>query len=131
MVRLDLETLLVINGIVVVLSGLTFVINTAMRRSDVPGRIWSVSFIGGMLAALCYGIWAVNPDAEWILIIGNAAYGLVTGAIWSGARVFNGRNHSRPRARGSGSARSCCSPWWRSSAVWLASSACAGVCVAT
>lgn len=90
-VKLDIQTLLIVNAIVAVVCGFSFVVNTAMRRNDAPGRFWSVSFIGGMLAVICYGIWGGGTDPSWILVIGNTAYSLVTGMIWVGCRVYNGR----------------------------------------
>ncbi|GAA0991823.1 GGDEF domain-containing protein [Subtercola frigoramans] len=91
---LDLQTLLIVNGVVVVLCGFSFVVNTAMRRNDAAGRLWSVSFIGGMLAVICYAIWGGGLQSSWILVIGNTAYTLVTGMIWAGCRVYNGRKPS-------------------------------------
>ncbi|MCS5735627.1 GGDEF domain-containing protein [Herbiconiux daphne] len=88
---LDTDTLLLISGLVIVLCGISFILNTAMRRNDPSGRLWSLSYIAGMLTALSFLVWAVNPGLWWVLAIGNTAYVISIAAIWSGARVFNGR----------------------------------------
>lgn len=89
---LDITSLLLISGLIIILCGVSFILNTAMRRNDASGRLWSISFIAGMLTALSFSVWAVSPHLWWILAIGNTAYVLSVGAIWSGARVFNGRS---------------------------------------
>ncbi len=88
---LDITTLLLVAGLVIVLCGISFVLNTSMRRNDASGRLWSLSFLGGMLTALSFLVWNVAPDVWWVLAIGNTAYVISIAAIWSGARVFNGR----------------------------------------
>ncbi|GAA2239497.1 hypothetical protein GCM10009851_25990 [Herbiconiux moechotypicola] len=87
----DAATLLVTSGLIIILCGISFVLNTAMRRNDASGRLWSISFIAGMLTALSFLVWSVEPTLWWILAIGNTAYVISIGAIWAGARVFNGR----------------------------------------
>jgi len=91
-VTLDMTTLLLISGLIVILCGISFILNTAMRRNDASGRLWSISFIAGMLTALSFAVWGFSPHLWWILVTGNAAYVVSVGAIWSGARVFNGRS---------------------------------------
>ncbi|MCS5716793.1 GGDEF domain-containing protein [Herbiconiux sp. CPCC 205763] len=88
---LDQTTLLILSGLVIILCGVSFIVNTAMRRNDASGRLWSISFIAGMLTALSFLVWSVSPLLWWVLAIGNTAYVISIGAIWSGARVFNGR----------------------------------------
>jgi diguanylate cyclase (GGDEF)-like protein len=88
---LDMTTLLLVSGMVVVLCGVSFIVNTAMRRNDASGRLWSISFISGMLTALSFLVWGIDPDVWWVLAIGNAAYVISIGSIWSGARMFNAR----------------------------------------
>ncbi|WP_378147728.1 diguanylate cyclase [Cnuibacter sp. UC19_7] len=90
----DLPSVLLVSGLVIVLCGLIFVLNTAMRRNDASGRVWSVGFISGMLSAICYAMWAVAQDQWWINAIANGTYLLSVAAIWSGSRVFNGRLRS-------------------------------------
>ncbi|MFB2555353.1 GGDEF domain-containing protein [Herbiconiux liangxiaofengii] len=89
--QLDTITLLLVASLVIMLCGISFILNTAMRRNDASGRLWSVSFLGGMLTALAYSVWAVTPSLWWVLAIGNCAYVISIGSLWAGARVFNGR----------------------------------------
>ncbi|QJU54612.1 GGDEF domain-containing protein [Herbiconiux sp. KACC 21604] len=88
---LDLETLLVASGLIIILCGIAFILNTAMRRNDASGRLWSIGFIAAMLTSLSFSIWSIADELWWVLAIGNTAYVISIGAIWSGARVFNGR----------------------------------------
>ncbi|MGA1835754.1 GGDEF domain-containing protein [Herbiconiux sp. 11R-BC] len=88
---LDQPTLLLVSGLVIILCGISFILNTAMRRNDASGRLWSISFIAGMLTALSFSVWGVAPHLWWVLMVGNAAYVISIGAIWAGSRVFNGR----------------------------------------
>ncbi|ARJ06147.1 diguanylate cyclase [Humibacter sp. BT305] len=92
--KVDLASVLLVSGLVIVLCGLIFVLNTAMRRNDPSGRVWSLGFISGMLSAICYSMWAVAPEQWWINAIANATYLLSIAAIWSGSRLFNGRHRS-------------------------------------
>ncbi|MDO9398072.1 MAG: GGDEF domain-containing protein [Herbiconiux sp.] len=89
---LDIRTLLLVAGLVIILCGVSFILNTAMRRNDASGRLWSISFIAGMLTAVSFSVWSVSPDLWWVLAVGNTAHVVSVGAIWSGARVFNGRS---------------------------------------
>ena len=50
--NLDLNTLLIVNGLVVVLCGVSFVLNTALRRNDPVGRLWSIAFVMGAVSGL-------------------------------------------------------------------------------
>ncbi len=88
---LDLGTLLVVDGAVTILCGILFVLSTSLRRNDRPGRIWSISFIGGMLTTISYGLWFLDPSAWWTIVVGNAGIVLAVGFVWVGLRVFNAR----------------------------------------
>ncbi|WP_368498738.1 GGDEF domain-containing protein [Herbiconiux sp. A18JL235] len=88
---LDLDTLIVTSGLIIVLCGITFILNTAMRRNDASGRLWSISFIAAMLTALSFSVWSISDQLWWVLAVGNTAHVISIGSIWAGARVFNGR----------------------------------------
>ncbi|MCU1403741.1 MAG: hypothetical protein JWQ43_44 [Glaciihabitans sp.] len=89
---IDTQTFLLANGVVVVISGFSFIVNTVLRGNDEVGRTWSVAFIAGILAALAYAVWEFAPSSWWILAVGNAAISLSVAALWSGTRQFNDRS---------------------------------------
>ncbi len=89
---LDLLTLLAVSGVIAVLCGMSFVLNTAFGRNDATGRMWSVGFIAGILGAISLTIYAMSPTTWIALIVGNAALPVALGSMWSGARLFNGRS---------------------------------------
>jgi diguanylate cyclase (GGDEF)-like protein len=89
---LDLQTLLIVSGLVVAICGASFVINTVFGRNDPPGRLWSAAFIAGILTTTSFAIWGAEPTAWWAIVVGNASLVLAMGSVWSGARLFNGRN---------------------------------------
>jgi diguanylate cyclase (GGDEF)-like protein len=86
---LDEVTLLVVSGLVIMLCGVSFVLNTAYNHDDPPGRIWSIAFMAGMLSTLAFAVYALNPAGWWALIVGNAAFTVAGGALWSGVRLYN------------------------------------------
>jgi len=88
---LDPLTLLAVSGVIAVLCGMSFVLNTAFGRNDATGRMWSLGFISGILGAISLTIYAMSPTTWLALIIGNAALPVALGAMWSGARLFNGK----------------------------------------
>jgi diguanylate cyclase (GGDEF)-like protein len=89
---LDDVTLLVVSGLVVVLCGLSFILNTAYSHDDPPGRVWSIAFMAGVLSSLAYAVYALNASAWSALIVANAAFAVAAGALWSGARLYNRRS---------------------------------------
>jgi diguanylate cyclase (GGDEF)-like protein len=88
---LDEVTLLVVSGLVIMLCGVSFVLNTAYSQDDPPGRIWSIAFMAGVLSSLAYAVYALNASAWSALIVANAAFTVAAGALWSGARLYNRR----------------------------------------
>ncbi|PPF60579.1 hypothetical protein C5E11_16655 [Clavibacter michiganensis] len=90
--NLDSFTLMAMSSLAVVLCGISFILNTSFTRNDSTGRIWSLGFISGIVVAAGYGVEAAVPDAWWGLLVGNAAYIAAVGALWSGARLHNGRS---------------------------------------
>lgn len=87
----DAETVAVINALVIFVCGATFIVNTFMRKDDASGRVWSVSYMAGMFTSFSYVVSALSPDAWWATAAGNGGYVLSIAALWSGARLFNGR----------------------------------------
>jgi diguanylate cyclase (GGDEF)-like protein len=87
---LDEMTLLIVSGVIIILCGLSFILNTSMNRNDGPGRIWSLAFLASILAAMSFAIYGADSSAWGALIAANASFTVALGSMWSGARVFNG-----------------------------------------
>ena len=93
---LDGPTLQMISGLIVILCGVSFIFNTAMTRNDPPGRLWSLAFVAGMMVAIGYGVFIINPHAWWSIAFANTCLVVTVGALWSGCRVYNGRSSGFP-----------------------------------
>jgi diguanylate cyclase (GGDEF)-like protein len=93
---IDLQTLLLAQGVVVTICGVAFIVNNILRRNDKVGRTWSIAFISGILAAFAYAVWALVPEAWWGNAIGNAAVVLSIATMWSGCRQYNDRSSAMP-----------------------------------
>jgi diguanylate cyclase (GGDEF)-like protein len=89
--NIDILTLLYASGLVVVAAGASFVISSVFRREDEVARLWGLGFISGMLATIAYAVWGYTPSLWVATAVGNAALMFAVGAMWSGARVYNGR----------------------------------------
>jgi len=90
--QLDSGTLQVMCGLLVVLCGVSFIFNTALNRNDPPGRLWSLSFVGGIMVTTAYAVYILSADAWWTIAVGNAALVFCVGSLWAGSRVYNGRS---------------------------------------
>lgn len=88
---LDQQTLSLATGIVVLTAGLLFVLETVLKRDSTTSRLWSLGYLGGMLTAFSYLLWASAPSMWWAVAVGNAAFVVSAGGIWNGNRSFNGR----------------------------------------
>jgi diguanylate cyclase (GGDEF)-like protein len=97
--HLDLTTLLVANGLIVITAAAAFVLNTVFRQNDGAGRLWSVAFVAGILATFSYFVWGITPnDSWWVVAVGNGAFVLSISLMWCGARAYNGRKAALPVA---------------------------------
>lgn len=88
----DIQSIAVVNALVVFVCGATFIINTFLRKDDASGRVWSVSYMAGMFTSFSYVVSALSSDAWWAIAAGNAGYVLSMACLWSGARLFNGKS---------------------------------------
>lgn len=88
---LDQQTLSIITGLVVLTAGTIFVLETLVNRDSTTSRLWSLAYLAGILTAVSYALWATMPDAWWTVAVGNGAFVISAGAIWSGCRSFNNR----------------------------------------
>ena len=89
---LDLMTVSVMTAVVVVVSGVVFIVETLLREYHSVSRIWSLGFLCGILTSAAYLIWAIEPETWWAVAIGNAAFVASAGFMWLGCRQFNGRS---------------------------------------
>jgi diguanylate cyclase (GGDEF)-like protein len=87
----DSTTLFVVGGLVLMLAGIAFLLETVLRRNDAVGRLWSVFYLSAMFAVFAYVVVSFDPEIWWATAAGNGAYVMAIGFIWSGARCANGR----------------------------------------
>lgn len=89
---LDSTTLFVVGGLVLVLAGVSFLLETMLRRNDVVGRLWSVFYVSAMFAVFVYLVANADPANWWAIAAGNGAYVTAIGFVWCGARRANRRD---------------------------------------
>jgi len=87
----DSTTLFIVSALIVVLCGVSFILNTALNRNDAAGKLWSLAFIAGIAVAFGYGVTILGAGGWWGLVVGNVGLVIVAGAFWSGSRLYNGR----------------------------------------
>jgi len=92
--HIDTLTLLIAAGAVVAVSGVSFILNTVLRRNERYGRIWSIAFIAGILETVASLVWATSDDAWWASGVANGAIVLSLGLMWAGCRSYNERSRT-------------------------------------
>ncbi|MDJ0376927.1 diguanylate cyclase [Cryobacterium sp. PH31-L1] len=90
--QLDTMTLLQLNGVVIALCGVVFILNTAFNRNDSVGRIWSLAFIAGMMVTIAHGASETGQMIWWAIVVANVALTIAVGSVWAGLRRYNGRS---------------------------------------
>ncbi|MCU1634868.1 MAG: hypothetical protein JWQ68_107 [Cryobacterium sp.] len=88
---LDIITLLAVSGLIVIMCGVSFVVNASFNRNDPAGRVWSLAFMAGMLATVGYAVEALVASAWWALVVAHMSLAVSVGSMWAGSRLFNGR----------------------------------------
>lgn len=88
---LDVPTLLVFSGFVVVTSSGMFLAEAWARLGRRVDRLWSIAFTSAIATAIAYLTTAVEPDLWWINAFGNGASVLTVWAMWCGVRAHAGR----------------------------------------
>lgn len=91
---MDIPSLAIVNGIIVLVCGIAFLLETMVRRSDEVGRLWSMFFVGLILALFAYLVGSTVPEAWWAYAVGNGAFAGSIGLVWVGARRANQRRGS-------------------------------------
>lgn len=89
--ELDTLTLLVINGAVVALCGVSFILNTAFQQNDPAGRIWSMAFIAAMVVIIAHSSSVNGELIWWTNVLANVALCVAVGSVWGGLLRYNGR----------------------------------------
>lgn len=88
----DPVTVSAATAVVVIVAGVMYLMETLVHAASAAARIWSVSFLSGILTTFCYLVWSVGVTGTWIAVaIGNAAFVLSIGCLWLGCRHFNER----------------------------------------
>ncbi|MFL2001547.1 hypothetical protein [Microbacterium sp. A1-JK] len=89
---LDNFTVSLAAAVVIIVSGVMYLVETLMRKDGLSGRLWAVAFLAGILTVLGYLVWAAAPDAYLAVAVGNAGFVASAGFIWLGCRAFNDRS---------------------------------------
>ena len=89
--NIDGPTLQMVSGLIIILCGVSFILNTAINRNDPPGRMWSLAFVAGIIVAVGYGVYVISDSTWWSMTVANAGLVVCVGALWSGIRAYNGR----------------------------------------
>ena len=90
--NLDTLTLLVMNGVIVALCGMSFILNTAFHRTDSVGRIWSLGFIAAMVVTIAHDASATGQLIWWAIVVANVSLTIAVGSLWAGLRRYNRRS---------------------------------------
>ncbi|MEU2198698.1 hypothetical protein [Isoptericola sp. NPDC019482] len=89
---LDETTLLVVTPVVLVVVSTLYVVGVVRRpRADVVDRCWTLTFLAAIVTTFAYLASGASAAAWWATSLGNGAFVLSLGAIWSGARARAGR----------------------------------------
>jgi GGDEF domain-containing protein len=88
---LDPTTLFAVAGLITIVCGAYFLLETLLRRNDLVGRLWSVFFIAAMFVVFSYIVSALDPGMWWAQAPANGGYVVAVGMLWSGARAANER----------------------------------------
>ncbi|WP_426311776.1 hypothetical protein [Cellulosimicrobium sp. E-16] len=92
MTGLDPTTVLVVSPVVIVVVGSLFVLEMWRRdRTDVVDRCWTLTFVAAVVTTFAY-LAASSPALWWAVPLGNAAFVVSLGSIWSGARARLGHD---------------------------------------
>ncbi|KXC06922.1 hypothetical protein [Microbacterium hominis] len=88
---LDLFSVTVMTAIVASVAGLTFILDTLLRRDTGPGRLWAVAFFCGLATTVAYMAWSAGVGAAVSVAVGNTLFVCVPGFMLLGSRRFNDR----------------------------------------
>ena len=88
---LDAWTIAVCVALVIVVSAVTFIVDTLLWREDAAGRVWSLALTSGMGAVVAVVLW-VSTGLIWVSVVVNSLFVYAWMLIWAGLRVYNGKS---------------------------------------
>lgn len=88
----DSLTMSIMTALVVIVSGVTFISETLLRKDEGVGRVWALAFLAGIVTTVSYLVWALEPGAWVAVAMGNAAFVAQPGFMWLGCRRYNARS---------------------------------------
>jgi diguanylate cyclase (GGDEF)-like protein len=90
-ISLDVSTLYIVSAMVISLTGILFIVDAYSRRDDIVGRVWSLAYIAGVVTTFAYLASSLYDTIWWGVGLGNGTVVFSVAAVWSGARLFNGK----------------------------------------
>lgn len=93
---LDIFTLRVVAGAVVLITSVLYLVQAWERRRELVDRLWMLALGAAFLTSVVLAVDATAPaGAWWVAAVGNATTVLVPFAIWSGIRAGAGKRPLR------------------------------------
>src|SRR3546814_19314128 len=92
MTAIDLFTLTLATALVIVVSGVFYLVETLLRKEGAAGRLWAIAFLSGILSVLCYLVWSVDASALLALPVGTVGILAPAGFLGPGRGPDTGRS---------------------------------------
>ncbi|KAA9150442.1 hypothetical protein F6B41_23250 [Microbacterium lushaniae] len=92
MTSIDVFTITIATALVVLVSGVLYLVETLLRKEGGAGRLWATAYLAGILSVLCYLVWSIEASAYIAVALGNGAFVATTGLLWLGCRAYNRRD---------------------------------------
>ncbi|MGC3954977.1 MAG: hypothetical protein QM804_12175 [Propionicimonas sp.] len=95
----DQPTMSLATAVVMITTGMLYVMETLARPSSAAVRLWTIAFLAGTMTTFSYLVWALELPGAWIATaVGNACFVLAVGCLWLGCRSFNDHHGWLPGA---------------------------------
>ena len=94
-IDIDLETLLIVRVLPITIATAIFATTSALRHNDEANRAWTAAFAAALCVSGLEAIYAADGQAPLVVTAaGDASTVFALGAMWSGARLIDGRSRS-------------------------------------
>lgn len=91
MSELDAPTVLAVSSVLIVVAASLYVLEVWRHgRAELVDRCWSLTFLAAIVTTFAYLGSATSPALWWAVGLGNGAFVLALGTMWSGARARAG-----------------------------------------